>query len=171
VLDEILHPCGIQYTLVDGYIVLKSVVRDDTGKTPAKPELFTVCGIITDSATREVMIGAAVYIRETGTGVTSNNYGFYSLTLPAGVYTLQTSYVGYTFQSKILDLSGDIRRNILLNQSPYTLKEIIINPFSQEQLVFSSLAAQTHVDPLLSSGNRLHLARLICSNRSTTFRG
>ncbi len=147
VLDEILQSCGIQYTLVDGYMVLKSVKKQDIDKTPGKPVLFTICGVITDSASHEVMIGAAVYIRETGTGIFTNNYGFYSLTLPAGTYTLQTSYVGYTIQSKTIDLSGDIRLNMDLNPSPFTLKEIIINPVSQEQLVFSSLAAQTHVDP------------------------
>lgn len=56
---------------------------------------FTVSGYVKDSLTAETLIGASVIITDNATGVRSNQYGFYSITLPAGSYTLQASFAGY----------------------------------------------------------------------------
>jgi CarboxypepD_reg-like domain/TonB dependent receptor/TonB-dependent Receptor Plug Domain len=65
---------------------------------------FTISGSIKDEKTGEELIGASISIQELkGTVVIANEYGFYSLTLPKGNYTLKTSYVGY--QSKIFNVS------------------------------------------------------------------
>ena len=48
------------------------------------------------------MIGVNIYIPELKTGATTNEYGFYSVTLPKGNYTLQIEYVGFqTVEEKI----------------------------------------------------------------------
>ena len=65
---------------------------------------FTISGYIKDAANGEALIGATVYIKETGTGAITNEYGFYSLTLPAESYTLHYSYVGYSAVTKVLML-------------------------------------------------------------------
>ncbi len=148
VLAEVFQQAGIHFTLVDGYIVLKVADAVQDKQSFSKPELFTLSGTITDSANHEIMIGASVYVKETGTGAISNNYGFFSITLPKGVYTFQTSYVGYHEERKILELNRNISWNIQLRQAPFTFKEITINSLNQEQLVFKSLAAQTNMDPL-----------------------
>ncbi len=49
---------------------------------------FTIYGTIKDSATGETLIGAAIQIRENKQQVSSNNYGFYSISLQAGNYSL-----------------------------------------------------------------------------------
>jgi|WetSurSiteA1Bulk_404760.scaffolds.fasta_scaffold00024_4 hypothetical protein len=147
ILNDIFLQCGIQFTLVNGYIVLKTIPDEITNQVPAKPESFTVSGIITDSASHEVLIGAAVYNAATGIGVVSNNYGFFSITLPGGTCKLQTSCMGYGFQTKTIMLTESTRWNIQLSQTPFTFREIIINPINQEQLVFNALAAQTNLDP------------------------
>ena len=146
VLEEIFNQAGISYSVVNGYLVLTSASGE---KMPAvvKQQSFTISGTIVDSANNEIMIGAAVYVKETGLGVISNNYGFFSLTLPEGLHTLQSSYLGYNPESKTVDLKSDMPWNINLRQVPFTLKEIIINPLSKEGLVFNALAAQTSIDP------------------------
>jgi len=58
---------------------------------------YTVSGFISDAETGEVLIGTNIYAEETQKGCTSNIYGFYSLTLPAGRYTLVYNYLGYEF--------------------------------------------------------------------------
>ncbi len=56
----------------------------------------TVSGYVKDAATGELLIGASVSLAGTGTGTLTNNYGFYSITLPASdSIPLEISYVGY----------------------------------------------------------------------------
>ena len=60
---------------------------------------FTVSGTVTDKSTGEAMIGVLLRaIQSNGTaagGAYSNEYGFYSITLPEGDYTLNVDYLGY----------------------------------------------------------------------------
>ena len=49
----------------------------------------TISGYVKDAQTGEVLIGATVFIEETEVGLVTNEYGFYSLTIPDGEYTVQ----------------------------------------------------------------------------------
>jgi hypothetical protein len=146
ILEDIFKLSEIQYSIVNGYVVLKSN-KQDNSEIPAKSATYTIKGVIVDSSSHEIMIGAALYIKESGIGVFSNNYGFYSLTLPKGIYTLQTSYMGYSSLSRTINLHEDITWDIGIRQVPFTMKEIVINSVNKEEFVFNSLAAQTNVDP------------------------
>jgi CarboxypepD_reg-like domain/TonB-dependent Receptor Plug Domain len=71
----------------------------------AEPK-FTVSGTIKDAASGESLIGASVSLLERPTsGATSNEYGFYSITAPAGVYTLRVSFIGLEPFVQKLDIS------------------------------------------------------------------
>jgi len=147
VLDDIFRQAGIQYQVVNGYLVLTLAEEDQPRVKSDRKEAFTISGNIVDSSNHEVMIGAAVYARETGLGVITNNYGFYSLTLPRGTYSLQASFLGYATEGKKLEISQNINWNIQLKPVPFLMKEIIINSVVQEDQVLGSLVAQTNVDP------------------------
>lgn len=57
---------------------------------------ITLSGTIKDESTGELLIGASVRIKELPqNGTASNSYGFYSLTIPEGDYTLIVTYIGY----------------------------------------------------------------------------
>jgi hypothetical protein len=58
-------------------------------------EKFTVNGYIKDASNGEALIGATVYIKSLNAGTVTNVYGFYSITLPAGTYLFDYTYVGY----------------------------------------------------------------------------
>jgi hypothetical protein len=58
-------------------------------------KLHTVSGYVYDAASRETLIGANLYDRNLQKGTASNNYGFYSLSLPAGEVALTVSHVGF----------------------------------------------------------------------------
>src|SRR6478609_10370855 len=76
----------------------------------------TISGYIKDAANGEALIGATVFVKETGGGGITNVYGFYSVTVPAASYTLEISYVGYEKTVQQVSLENDIRLDIELKQ-------------------------------------------------------
>ena len=88
---------------------------------------FTVSGIIKDDATGEQLIGASIRIKELPqNGATTNSYGFYSITVPAGNYTLLFSYIGYETVNQKISLTKSQEMNISLS-SKSELKEVVIS--------------------------------------------
>ena len=55
----------------------------------------TISGYITDKASKETLIGATILDLKSGRGTITNEYGFYSITLPDGPIEMRTGYVGY----------------------------------------------------------------------------
>lgn len=88
---------------------------------------FTISGTISDKATGETLIGATVLLLERpGLGASSNEYGFYSITAPAGAYTLQVRYVGYENFSQKIDLTKANQKVDLALTDGAMLSEITI---------------------------------------------
>ena len=56
---------------------------------------YTLSGIISDAATGEKLLGVNYTIKNANTGTTTNEYGFYSITLPEGKYEVVIEYLGY----------------------------------------------------------------------------
>lgn len=73
-------------------------------------------GYVKDAQTGEDLIYANVYNKaNTLDGVTTNVYGFYSLSLPPGQYTIVATYIGYEDQRIDIDLQQDTSFNIELS--------------------------------------------------------
>ena len=87
---------------------------------------FTISGNIKDKKSGEELIGATVYIKEIKTGTTTNVYGFYSISLKPGRYTLLYSYIGYAPVEKAIELKENLILNIELITREQRLKEVII---------------------------------------------
>lgn len=75
---------------------------------------FTISGSVMDAVSHETLLGATLYDEGSEMGTTTNEYGFFSLTLPAGRVTLEISYVGYAPQRKEIELTGNTSMNFLL---------------------------------------------------------
>ncbi|MBD3635748.1 MAG: TonB-dependent receptor [Crocinitomicaceae bacterium] len=90
-------------------------------------EKYTVSGHIKNKSSGEELIGATVKTQVNGefVGAVANNYGFYSLTLPKGVYTLTYSFVGFSPFTKEIELNGSQKIDIELEESN-TLKEVTV---------------------------------------------
>lgn len=88
------------------------------GITVSAQPKYTLNGYIRDSLTGETLIGASVSIDEGRKGVNSNQYGFYSITLPAGSYQVICSFIGYDSKTVTVDMNATRRFDILL--SPHT---------------------------------------------------
>src|SRR3970040_2556055 len=89
-------------------------------------EKVTLSGTISDIASNETLIGVNVFIKELKTGITTNEYGFYSISVPKGDYTIQSSYTGYQTLANPIYLNSDIKRNIALQSDKQQLKEVVV---------------------------------------------
>lgn len=92
-----------------------------------KPSKVTISGYIKDKASGEAMIGATIYIKELKVGASSNLYGFYSLTIPPGTYTVVTSFMGYASSEQTLTLTGNTTINIPLEEKKSEIKEVTVS--------------------------------------------
>jgi len=97
-------------------------------RNPVEPVAkHIVCGTIRDKSNGEALIGATIYIRELKTGVISNTYGFYSLTLPVGKYNLIYSFIGYKSDTLSVNLKSNIKSDRTLSESSFQLVEVVIS--------------------------------------------
>ena len=93
----------------------------------ANSQNFTVSGFVREKSSGENLIGATVFIEELMKGSSTNTYGYYSINLEKGEYTIVSSYLGYQDYSQKIDLNKDLRINILLEQISLEKQEIIIS--------------------------------------------
>lgn len=87
---------------------------------------YTVSGYVKDAENGETLLGANIYLKgKAETGTTTNNYGFYSLSLPAGNYTIVYSYLGFQDQEKDILLNENKKMDVNLGIG-VTLKELVV---------------------------------------------
>lgn len=94
---------------------------------------YTISGYITEKGSKENLPAANIYVPQLKTGTVSNNYGFYSLTLPADSVSILISYTGYASQIHKLFLDKNIQLDISL-ESSVNLKEVEISAEKQEKI-------------------------------------
>ena len=88
---------------------------------------FTISGYVQDNSNNELIIGASVIVKELQIGTVTNNYGFFSLTLPEGDYDLIFQSLGFEDQSLNFSLNRNISVNIFLNENIESLDEVILS--------------------------------------------
>ena len=87
---------------------------------------FTINGYIRDSVSGESLIGANISIRSEGKGISSNQYGFYSITLKNGSYQLAASFVGYQTKIWTIHLTENQSFNILLAPNTNAINNVTV---------------------------------------------
>jgi len=103
----------------------------------------TISGTVRAAEDGENLIGVAVAIPALNTGTTTNPYGFYSISVPEGSYTLQYSYVGYTTQKQIVTVNKNITLNVRLEAASEELGEVVIQAGNlQEKLKTTQMSVE-----------------------------
>lgn len=99
---------------------------------------YTISGFVADSSTGEKVIGASIFdtISKNGTG--TNDFGFYSLTLPKGKHVLRYSTMGFETIYKTIDLQKNISIPVKISTQAITLKEVEITVDHTKQKVEST---------------------------------
>ena len=92
---------------------------------PAFAQRRTISGYVMDGASKETLIGATVFDKNSGKGCSTNSYGFYTLTLNQGPVDLQVSYVGYVQHNQTFDLQDNLNLNFALETNTM-LDEVVV---------------------------------------------
>lgn len=85
---------------------------------------FTLNGYVKDSASGELVIGATIAIN--GKSVSTNQYGFYSVTIDKGEYDVLVSHVSYLTQSFHISLQSNVEHTILLISRSAAMSEVVV---------------------------------------------
>ena len=100
---------------------------------------YTISGIVKDSLSGESIISAMVRVKElSGIGITTNEYGFYSLTIPKGTYQIKFSFFGYKEKELYVDLDGNVTMNISLSEPVSEIEEIVVKAIREDKNVTSN---------------------------------
>ena len=113
----------------------KHILLQERG-TPANLK-YTISGYVTDGISSETLIGTNIFERHQGTGTSTNPFGFYSITLPAGATELSFSYLGYEQQTCRFRLEKDTLLNIRL-QTNNQLEEVVVLSEKREAGIHST---------------------------------
>jgi len=87
---------------------------------------YTLSGTISELTSNETLIGVTIAVPELKTGVTTNEYGFYSLTLPEGEYTVHVSYMGFEDVVQTILFSENQQINFQLVEETEQLQEVVV---------------------------------------------
>ncbi len=120
------------------------------GAMAQQQQRFTVSGYVKDEQSGESLIGISIGKPGTTVGTVTNEYGFYSLTLPAGTHELQYSYMGYAPVRMTVDLRSNKRLDIKLASSDTKLNEVVVTGKHQEK----------NINTLSTSLNKLDIAEI-----------
>ncbi len=106
ILNELFINCPSTYIVRDNKIIIRPI-SDKRNK-------FVIRGYVLDKSTKEALIQANVYDPDLILGTVSNNFGFYSISLPEGFVQLSSSYVGYKSHHHYINLTSDTILNFLM---------------------------------------------------------
>lgn len=95
------------------------LAQDSAGKA-------TISGFVKDSTSGEALIGATVYVKEINNGVVANTYGFFSITLPKGEYTVFVNFIGYKEKQLKINLTSNQTVNMEMRPIVVESKEVTV---------------------------------------------
>ena len=110
-------------------------------------EKLTISGYVKDAKNGEALLGATVFVPSLGEGVSTNDYGFYSLTLPKGTYELSFSYISYLEEKRQVKLDqANIKLDLEMKESTLTLETVTVSSDRVDENVRSIEMSVNKVD-------------------------
>ena len=99
---------------------------------------YTISGYVRDAANGEAMTDVSISFAGTTKGTTSNQYGFYSITVEQGDYQLQAFFMGYVTYEKEISLHANIKLDIEMSARSIMGKEVVVQSHRYDDNVSSS---------------------------------
>src|SRR5665647_134305 len=87
----------------------------------------TITGYILDNNTGEPVIGASIHVENTNINTLSDQYGYYTISVPAGRHTLSIQDIGMKDTKREVIVNGDGRFNIEMQTQVISLKNVVIS--------------------------------------------
>ncbi|WP_245975221.1 TonB-dependent receptor [Deminuibacter soli] len=106
---------------------------------------YTISGAVRSKKSGESIIGATVTVQGKNTGVVTNDYGFFSLTLPQGRYTVIIAAVGLQAQQIEVDLNKNTELNTQLQEESNTLQDVTVSAQSKGRSISSTQMGVEHL--------------------------
>lgn len=114
--------------------------------TLSAQDKFTISGTLRDKASGEELIGATIMVKEIpNTGKSANEYGFYSITLPKGTYTLRANFVGYNEMTKTVNLDKNQKIDWAL-ESGKVLEEVVVKATKEDNNITKTIMGSDKLD-------------------------
>jgi len=110
---------------------------------------YTLSGTVREALSNETLIGVTISVPGLGTGAATNEYGFFSLTLPEGEYEVKVSYLGYRDILQTIRLDEDQTVNFQMEEQPEELEEVIVTENAEKpnirkpQMSVNTISAET----------------------------
>ena len=120
IINEALRYTDLEYKLIDKQIVISKRVKDATGR-----DVITLSGYVEDVKSSERLVNANIVLPEYKLGSISNEFGFFSLSIPKGEQRVNFSYLGYTSYELVAEFHKDTTLLIQLDPSHH-LSEVLI---------------------------------------------
>lgn len=118
----------------------------------------TISGKVIEASSEEVLIGASVYVPSLKRGVTTNQYGFFSLKIPSGIHEIVISFVGHNQQTITLNTQKEQSITVRL-EGTKTLEEVIVrgqkNDFREVGVTSISIAKLKEIPTVLGESDVL----------------
>ncbi|UOY06962.1 TonB-dependent receptor [Muricauda sp. SCSIO 64092] len=87
---------------------------------------YTISGTVREATSNETLIGVTIAIQDLRTGTSTNEYGFYSITLPEGEYNIVISYIGFQDIRQSVSLNSNLKLDFNLQEKAEQLDEVIV---------------------------------------------
>ena len=136
ILDLAFANEPVKYQITGRHILLQKKKQKPVSRK------FTISGYVTDGTSSETLIGANILESRQQQGTTTNPYGFYSITLPAGETELSFSYLGYTTRQYRLELSKDTLINVLMQDNNQLEEVVIVSDKAEVGITATQMGAQ-----------------------------
>lgn len=107
---------------------------------------YTISGYIRDGGSGETLPGASISIPSIGKNLSSNAYGFYSVTLPKGTYKIQSSFIGFLNYAVTIDLSSDTVFQIDMQRKSSLSGEVVLIARKTEDMLRSTQMGKISLD-------------------------
>ena len=131
ILTRLLEGRNLYFQQMDRNILIKKTSGQETGATITQTsqiagQSYSLYGTIKAQKSGETIIGANVAVAALGRGTASNEYGFYSISLPKGDYKVQVSAVSMQTRHVQISLQGNTRLDITMEDDIKDLEPVIV---------------------------------------------
>ncbi len=146
-LDNIFEGTDLKYQILGNQLIIKAFMSNELKKN------YNISGIVFDSLSKERLVYANIFTDGAHQyGNISNEYGFYSISIPQDRYTLNFSFLGYTKQQVSFDLQSDTIIDVYLSPEQL-MNEIIIRETIQRKSTEAEQSVTVPVDLLINMAN------------------
>lgn len=150
ILIQLFNNLNIEYSLVEKQLILKNKItkQKDNEVNIENEEKYTLSGYLKDKETGEALIGATVVTANRLIGTITNSYGFYSISLPKGLYQFNFSFIGYKSIRQDIKLNKNIELSQELELDATDLEVIVISAEDREDILSVNPLKKIDLRPL-----------------------